>query len=120
MSRLFALAVLLAPAPPCAETAYFESIEDLPLPPGFLELGASPGFDAPEGFIVLGYAAGPTAPDAVRMFYEDALPALGWALSPGLATDLVFSRGREQLTLRIGQGAGGTEIEARLILRARR
>ena len=119
MNRLFALAVVLAPTPLCAETAYFESIEDLPLPPGFLELGASPGFHAPEGFIVLGYAAGPTAPEGVRVFYQDALPALGWALSPG-AADLVFSRGREQLTLRIVDSVGGTEIEARLILRAPR
>lgn len=119
MSR-FALAFVAAlTAPALAEAAYFAAIEDLPLPPGFTErASAGEGFAGDSGRIVLVSAEGALAPVAVRDFYYDTLPQLGWSVSPQTDGALVFQRGREQLNFTVETGNGGTQIGARLVVAA--
>jgi hypothetical protein len=119
MSR-FALAFVVAlTAPALAEAAYFSAIEDLPLPPGFSER-ASPGegFGSESGRIVLVSAEGALTPLAVRDFYYEALPQLGWSVSPQTDGTLVFQRGREQLSFTVESANGRTQLGARLVVAA--
>ena len=111
------VAVLAAPA--LAEAAYFSAIEDLPLPPGFSER-ASPGegFGSDSGRIVLVSAEGTLAPLAVRDFYYEALPQLGWSVNPQTDGALVFQRGREQLSFTVESANGRTQLGARLVVAA--
>lgn len=99
MSR-FALAVALFCATPAfAQTAYFSALDELPLPPGFSE-SAPPGvFEAPEGRILAMSAEGGGEGLAVRDFYDEALPALGWTANVREDGGLEFRRGRERLSL---------------------
>ncbi len=54
---------------------------------------------------------------AVRAFYVESLPALGWSFSPQANDDLVFLRGREQLLFSLSApDAGVTLIRARLLV----
>jgi hypothetical protein len=121
MSR-FALAfvaVFAAPAPALAEAAYFSAIEDLPLPPGFTEgPSAGEGFGSESGRIVLMTAEGALTPLAVRDFYYDTLPQLGWSVSPQTDGTLVFQRGREQLSFTVETANGRTRLGARLVVAA--
>lgn len=58
---------------------FFASIEDLPLPDGFVELeGDGMVFESPAGRIVTAVARGSASPETVRAFYRGALPPLGW------------------------------------------
>lgn len=119
MSR-FALAFVAAlTAPALAEASYFAAIEDLPLPPGFTER-ASPGegFGSDSGRIVLVAAEGALTPLAVRDFYYEALPQLGWSVSPQSDGTLVFQRGREQLSFTVETVNGRTHLGARLVVAA--
>ncbi len=119
MSR-FALAFIATlAAPTLAEAAYFSTIEDLPLPPGFTErVSAGEGFGGESGRIVLVAADGALSPLAVRDFYYDALPQLGWSVSPQTDGTLVFQRGREQLSFTVETANGRTQIGARLVVAA--
>lgn len=119
MSR-FALAfVAVLAAPAWAEAAYFSAIEDLPLPPGFTECAsAGEGFGGESGRIVLVSAEGALAPVAVRDFYHEALPQLGWSVSPQTDGALVFQRGREQLSFTVQTASGRTQLGARLVVAA--
>lgn len=119
MSR-FALAFVAAlTAPTLAEAAYFSAIEDLPLPPGFTErASAGEGFGSESGRIVLVAAEGALAPLAVRAFYQETLPQLGWSVSPQTDGALVFQRGREQLSFTVETANGRTQIGARLVVAA--
>lgn len=120
MSRIVPLlAVACFAASAHADTRYFSAMEDLPLAPGLSEAGPGLWFDDPNGRITGAMAHGSVAPEAVRRFYLDTLPALGWALSPGAGVDgeLVFLRGRERLALAITARNGGAELEARLFVR---
>jgi hypothetical protein len=117
MSR-FALAfVAVFAAPVLAEAAYFSAIEDLPLPPGFTER-ASPGegFTSESGRIVLVVADGALTPLAVRDFYYETLPQLGWSVSPQTDGTLVFQRGREELSFTVETANGRTRLGARLVV----
>ena len=119
MSR-FALAFVAAlAAPALAEAAYFAAIEDLPLPPGFTER-ASPGegFTSESGRIVLVAADGALTPLAVRDFYYETLPQLGWSVSPQTDGTLVFQRGREELSFTVETANGRTRLGARLVVAA--
>jgi hypothetical protein len=119
MSR-FALAFVVAlTAPTIAEAAYFAAIEDLPLPPGFTER-ASPGegFTSESGRIVLVAADGALTPLAVRDFYYETLPQLGWSVSPQTDGTLVFQRGREELSFTVETANGRTRLGARLVVAA--
>ncbi len=116
MSRALIFALVLAAAPAFAEARFFRALEDVPLPPGLTETEPGFAFDAGSGRIVEAHAEGRASAAAVRDFYVDTLPALGWSLSPG-GEALVFQRGRERLTLSISARDAGTRLEARLIVR---
>ena len=117
MSRALAFtSVLLCAAPAFAEAAYFAAIEDLPLPPGFVERDAGAAFESLEGRLVLSYAKGEMSGLAVRDFYYGALPPLGWSLSPQPDGALVFQRGREELSFTVEQRDGRTRLGARLVV----
>jgi hypothetical protein len=117
MSR-FALAFVAAlTAPALAEAAYFSAIEDLPLPPGFTErASAGEGFGSESGRIVLLAAEGALTPLAVREFYYEALPQLGWSVSPQTDGTLVFQRGREELSFTVDSADGRTMLGVRLVV----
>lgn len=77
----------------------------MPLPPGLTEADAVVGFDG-QGRIVFAEAVGSADGLAVRDFYYDTLPQLGWSESveEGAA---VFQRDRERLTLFLIREEGG-------------
>lgn len=59
--------------------SYFDQMTDLPLMPGLREVpGAGVTFDKPGGRIVEAFAHGAVARAAVRRFYRETLPQLGW------------------------------------------
>lgn len=117
MSRavVFASALICA-APALANVTYFAAIEDLPLPPGFAEREAPTAFDSAEGRLVLAYAEGELSGLAVRDFYYEALPPLGWSVSPQPDGALIFVRGREQLSFTVERRDGRTRLGARLVV----
>lgn len=116
MSRIvFALALICA-APAWGETRYFSELSDVPMPPGFVESDAAAGFDGAGGRLVAVRAAGDLAEIAVRDFYIECLPQLGWALSPRTDDVLVFQRGRERLTLTLRSESGRTYLSADLVV----
>lgn len=115
MSRvLTCVATLTLASPASAEVGYFAAIEDLPMPPGFAEAGEASTFDAGEGRIVLAFAEGDLPGLAVRDFYYEVLPQLGWSASPQLDGALVFQRGRERLSFTLEDVDGRTRLGARL------
>lgn len=68
-----------ATAPVRAE-AFVDGFEDLPLMPGLANVpAASVSFDAAAGRIVVAFAEGRVGMPAVRAFYSQTLPQLGWA-----------------------------------------
>ena len=98
MSRFAFIAALLCATPAFAQTAYFSALDDLPLPPGFSE-SAPPGvFEAPEGRILAMSAEGGGEGLAVRNFYYETLPALGWSEHVRADGALEFRRGRARLS----------------------
>ena len=115
--------VLIAPfcaavsAPAFAQAAYFAEVEDLPMPPDFSAEAATGEVTAVDGSrLVIMQASGPGSPTSVRDFYLAALPALGWAFSPG-GDALVFRRGRERLTLDITAEGQGSRLRVELVQR---
>jgi hypothetical protein len=117
MSRfwLAALAVLIAPA--YAEDArFFAGMEDVPLPPGFTETEAAPGFESAQGRLVFAAAEGAGPALAVRDFYYETLPELGWSVSDegGAA---VFQRGRERLHFYIESEGRRVELRVHMVVR---
>jgi hypothetical protein len=118
MSRalIFAAAITFA-GPARADTAYFAEIEDVPLPPGFTEVVEPSPFESGGGRIVFVGAEGRGPAAQVRAFYSDSLPQLGWAFSPGQDGALVFQRGRETLSVIVGEGAQRTHLSVRLVTR---
>ena len=90
-----------------ADTAFVAGVEDLPLMPGLAEIsGAATVFDAPQGRIVESFASGAVSADAVRSFYGQTLPQLGWTA----AGPTEFRREGERLTLEIKPAAGTTTV----------
>jgi hypothetical protein len=79
-------------------------ITDLPLAPGRVEIAdAGTSFDTGQGRIVEAHALGSGNAAAVRAFYDETLPQLGW--SPAGA--LVWRREGEALTLDLRQPRPG-------------
>jgi len=116
MSRaLICTAALTMAAPAYADVAYFAAIDDPPMPPGFAEAGATSTFDAGGGRVLVAYAEGAGDGLAVRDFYYDALPQLGWAVSPRTDGVLVFQRGREELSFTLEQEGDRLRLGVRLL-----
>lgn len=119
MRRALVAIALLAAAPAHAETRFLAAFDDIPLAPGLAEVANSAfAFAAAEGRIAESTATGREADlPAVRAWYAQALPALGWALQSD-AGDLVFARGRERLTVTLARGSdGAATVRFRLVAR---
>lgn len=116
VSRFVFIAALIWAAPAAAQTTYFASIEDLPLPAGFAESTGGWSMQTEAGALTEVRAAGRGSIEQVRAFYDLALPALGWSHSPQLDQSLVFQRGRERLMFGFGApGDGAVTIRVRLL-----
>ncbi len=64
---------------PVRAGAFVDGFEDLPLMPGLTSVpAASVSFDAAAGRIVVAFAEGGVRMPAVRAFYSETLPQLGW------------------------------------------
>ncbi len=89
--------------PRAQETAGFVStIEDLPLMPGLIEDEGGMVFDSARGRIVETFATGWVNEAAVRDFYDETLPQLGWRpLGAG-----AFQRENEILMVEFPGGPG--------------
>lgn len=91
------------------EPAYLAELPDLPLMPGLTQIDeAGLAFDKPDGRIVEAYAGGAVDRQAVRSFYRETLPQLGWERAGGDA----YAREGERLKLEFlgadgGVGTGG-------------
>ncbi len=105
MWRLIAcLLLLFGTVPSALATEYLSMIPDMPLPLGLAE-EADKGavFDAPTGRIATGYASGMIAAGAVRDFYHQTLPQLGWeTVTPG-----TYRRQSETLKIDVLGGENG-------------
>ena len=87
--------------------AYLAAVADLPLMPGLAELpGAGLVFDQPSGRIVEAYAQGAVSRAAVRAFYLDTLPNLGWRAK----AEALFQREGEELRLDISGDDGALVV----------
>lgn len=86
---------------PAAAESFLTAIADLPLAPGLSEL-SDQGlvFDKPGGRIVEAYAAGQTSAAAVRSFYAETLPQLGWQ-ALGAGSEGAWRREGERLDLAV-------------------
>jgi hypothetical protein len=85
-----------SPSVAADSAAYIDKIADLPLMDGLREVpDAGVSFDKPSGRIVEAFAHGDTTATAVRRFYEETLPQLGWT---ALGRD-AYGRESEKLTL---------------------
>jgi hypothetical protein len=118
MTRALIMALVLAYAAPAfAEARFFAEIPDLPLPPGYTETSAAGGFDSEQGRLVTAVAAGPARSGlAVRDFYYETLPQLGWSVSDENGA-VVFQRGRERLHFFIEHKPSLTELRVQLVVR---
>ena len=91
---------------------YLSGIPDLPLMPGLRELpDGGLVFDKPGGRIVETFAEGAMTSVAVRGFYDETLPQLGWRRE-GRGT---YLREGERLNLELEQNAGSVTVHFRLI-----
>jgi hypothetical protein len=114
-TRAVAIALLLAAAlPALAADAFLKAAADLPLMPGLAEVeGAGVLFDKPDGRIVEAYAFGEVAAAAVRRFYAETLPQLGWRARGGMN----FEREGERLTLTLGGRDGALTVRFDIVPR---
>jgi hypothetical protein len=115
MSRFAFIAALTLAAPAFAQAGYFAEIDDLPLPPGFAQLAPASIVEGPDGRLVVAYAEGRARGLAVREFYYEALPQLGWAVSPRDDGALSFVRGRERLSFTLVQNGERARLGVRLV-----
>jgi len=118
-SAAFVLAACLMILPlwavPAWATEYFSAIADLPVADGLAEQkDKSTVFDAPLGRIITAYATGKVEADAVRDFYDTALPPLGWEKT-GEGT---FHRKAETLKIDVLGGQGGSPVTVSFTLSA--
>jgi hypothetical protein len=113
---LLALALNVpAIASPAWATGFLDAVEDMPLMEGLTETGEGGIiFDKPTGRIVRTIATGAVTSAAVRSFYADTLPQLGWTRYPNLELikDLmIFKREDERLHIQtVSHFNGKTEV----------
>lgn len=106
------LAFLVLSAPSFAQGApsrFFEALYDVPVMPGLSELpDKSLVFDKPSGRVAQASAAGKSvAGEAIRAFYAETLPQLGWA---PVGADTYVREG-EKLVLSVGSQAGYNVVQ---------
>ncbi len=79
-AALLAVALLFPASPLRAQdkASFLSAIEDLPLMEGLAEDEGGVVFDSAQGRIVEAYATGSVSEGAVRDFYDETLPQLGW------------------------------------------
>jgi hypothetical protein len=88
--------------PAAAGPVYVDGIDDLPLMPGLVPVAdQSVVFDKPGGRIIQAVATGSLSAAAVKSFYADTAPQLGW--QP--AGDGRFTRDGELLRIELVGGA---------------
>jgi hypothetical protein len=106
-----AVAGFMLASPPGRAEVFLAGFEDVPVMPGIaVDEGAAVAFDTPAGRIVEAYAAGPVTRDAVRRYYQAALPQLGWSRTG----ELSFRRDGEALTVELLNSAPTLTIRFRL------
>lgn len=111
-----AMAGFLLASPPGHGAVFLAGFEDVPVMPGItVDDDAAMAFDTPAGRIVEAYAAGPVTRDAVRQFYQTALPQLGWVR----VGELTFQRDGETLTVELLDAAAALTVRFRLAPAAR-
>ena len=77
---------------------FLAGLEDVPVMPGIdIVDNAGVAFDSPAGRIVEAYATGKVTRNAVRSFYQAALPQLGWTRTGNLE----FNREGERLKIEL-------------------
>lgn len=92
-----------------AADAFFDVLEDLPMMEGLAEnQAASVTFETANGRIVEVEASGAVEAAAVRAFYAEILPQLGWQR---VGEDL-YSRDQERLQLTVSDAGNGRVIAA--------
>lgn len=95
------------PVEPDEEAVFLSVIEDIPVMPGLVEDETRAlVFDAAQGRLAETYARGKTGAKAVREFYGETLPALGWR-AEGASR---WVREGEALTLDIAETADGLDV----------
>lgn len=109
--RFLAVLALVTPllfAGPVRADTFFSVIEDLPVMQGMSENeNAAVTFETAGGRIAEAAARGRVSPDAVRAFYADVLPQLGW--TPG--AEGVYARDGERLKISVAaDGSGGAVL----------
>ena len=109
---LLILAIEMLASPPALGQAFFSVIDDLPLSPGLTE-AVEKGvlFDNPGGRIVTAIAYGNDGVSVYRLFYEKALPALGWRAQSGGT----YRRDGEALRIDFKSRDQGVEIRIRVV-----
>jgi hypothetical protein len=97
-----------------AGNLFVEGIDDLPLMPGLIGMAdQSLVFDKPDGRIVQAVASGRVQASAVRSFYADTAPQLGWKS----AGEGRFTRDGESLRIElIDSGAPGGVLTVRFLI----
>ncbi len=97
------------------KTGFLSVVDDLPLMAGLVEAGDGVQFESPQGRIVDVSATGNVDANALRDFYENALPHLGWAkIGPG-----TYRREGEILTITTGLPSGEPKNGLRAIFSIR-
>ncbi len=92
------LCLLSAGLATAADPAFIAGLNDVPLMPGLAPQGETLVFDKPGGRIAEASFAGAVSMEAVRRFYADTLPQLGWRA----AGRDHYVRDQEELTLHVG------------------
>ncbi len=114
---LLFVAAFICAAPAHAQDNFLSIAEDMPAPAALVETAPAVAFMGPEGMVIATTAQGAIEEGAVRAFYAQSLPQLGWSQAPGEA--LAFRRGRERLDIVLETGAGGAPLTAHFTLVAR-
>ena len=81
---LFLLVFCVAPLPVVAALGFVDGFDELPLMPGLFSVADEAlTFDKPAGRIVQAAARGAVDIEAVRKFYGETVPQLGWRRAGG-------------------------------------
>lgn len=88
---------------------FFNSLPDVPLMPGLIELeDQAVSFDKPEGRILMAYADVDDSVDmqSLQSYYQQVLPAFGWVSTSALS----YQRADESLTIAVINQAEGSRV----------